>query len=144
MVNVAAVSVAAAFESYYRAAMNSLMNASLSGVRPPTLFPNMHVQIPTRVAYINGFKATRQVFIFIFPQLLGVEGLLYSCVIVIRVFYFLFLSLLKWLSNEAKERMNPTLSAQDRALLLLAPALLPGIIMTPISGLLEACNAGHR
>ncbi len=59
--NVAAVSVAAAFESYFRAAMGTLLNASLTGVRAPTFFPNMHVQIPTRVVYINGFKATRQV-----------------------------------------------------------------------------------
>jgi hypothetical protein len=24
------------------------------------MFPNMHIQIPTRMLYINGFKATRQ------------------------------------------------------------------------------------
>lgn len=54
-VNVAAVSVAAAFEAYYRAAMNSLLNANLIGNAGATsLFPNMHLQIPTRVAYING------------------------------------------------------------------------------------------
>lgn len=61
LVNVAAVSTAAALEAYYRAAMNALMNAALTGARPAAFFPNMHVQIPTRVAYINGFKATRQV-----------------------------------------------------------------------------------
>jgi len=107
VVNVAAVSVAAAFEAYYRAAMNSLMNASLTG-QASALFPNMHLQIPTRVAYINGFKATRQ-----------------------------------WLSNEVDARLGSATTSAERAGLLLVPALLPGVLMTPVSGLLEACNAGE-
>ena len=107
IVNVAAVSVAAAFEAYYRSALNSLMNASLTGQRS-ALFPNMHVQIPTRVIYINGFKATRQ-----------------------------------WLTNEVDQRLNDNQSDTERASLLLIPALLPGVLMTPVSGVLEASNAGH-
>ena len=108
VVNVAAVSVAASFEAYYRSALNSLMNASLTGQRG-AMFPNMHVQIPTRVLYINGFKATRQ-----------------------------------WLTNEVDARTQHQADDGDsRSYLLLVPALLPGVLMTPISGVLEASNAGH-
>lgn len=96
-VNAAAVSVAAAFESYYRSMLNAVLNSSLSGTSGATLFPNMHVQIPTRVAYINGFKFLRQM-----------------------------------LNDD--ERI-----AQHKWI----PALLPGVLMTPISSVLEACNAGH-
>lgn len=117
VVNVAAVSVAAAFESYYRAALNSFMNASLVGraAAGTALFPNMHVQIPTRVAYINGFKATRQ-----WLQSLSEERLA---------------------SLEAKGLKVPDV---ERALLRFAPALLPGVFMTPLSGILEASNGKQR
>jgi len=54
-----AVSVAAGMESFYRAAMNALINQRLTGKRS-SLFPNMHIQLPTRIAYINGFKGIRQ------------------------------------------------------------------------------------
>jgi hypothetical protein len=37
-----------------------------------------------------------------------------------------------------------TLSSAERNSLFLVPALLPGVLMTPVSGLLEACNAGHQ
>lgn len=100
-VDVAAVSVAAAFEAYYRAMLNSVLNSSLSGVTGSTLFPNMHVQIPTRVAYINGFKFLRHTFAdLVDPSFFYGYG-------------------------------------------KLVPALLPGVVMTPVSSLLEACNAGH-
>ena len=98
-IDVAAVSVAAAFEAYYRAMLNSLLNSSLSGKSSATLFPNMHVQIPTRVAYINGFKFLR----------------------------LFFSEHIDMASTYGK----------------LIPALLPGVVMTPVSSLLEACNAGH-
>jgi hypothetical protein len=45
VVNVAAVSVAAAFESYYRSMMNSLLNASLMNEKGVKMFPNMHLQV---------------------------------------------------------------------------------------------------
>jgi hypothetical protein len=35
------------------------MNARLSG-QWGTLFPNMHIQCPARILYINGFKGLRQ------------------------------------------------------------------------------------
>jgi hypothetical protein len=60
IVNIAAVSVAASFEAYYRSLMNALMNANLAKQTSVKYFPDMHLQIPTRVFYINGFKATRQ------------------------------------------------------------------------------------
>ena len=113
VVNVAAVSVAAAFEAYYRSALNSIMNAALvGGAAGGGLFPSMHVQIPVRVAYINGFKASRS-----------------------------------WLATEANARLEAdrdgALGPVAREGLRLAPVLLPGVLMTPASGLLEACNAGH-
>lgn len=106
--NWASVSVAAAFEAYYRAAMNGLLNATLVRAEQTTLFPNMHVQIPTRVLYINGFKASRQ-----------------------------------FLAEAVDNRIDDSMPLYQRQAMLLAPALLPGIIMNPISGVLEACNAGH-
>ena len=56
-------SIAASVESFYRSGMNAAINASLSGsknVARGALFPNMHLQIPTRVVYINGLKGLRQ------------------------------------------------------------------------------------
>jgi len=55
-----AISVAAAIESFYRAALNSILNQKLTGVKMSGLFPNMHIQVPTRIVYINGFKGIRQ------------------------------------------------------------------------------------
>ncbi|OQR91304.1 hypothetical protein THRCLA_09043 [Thraustotheca clavata] len=98
-----ATSVAAALESFYRSALNSYLNAKLTGQAPATLFPNMGVQIPTRVAYINGFKGLRHFF----------EN-----------------------NIDADDYENPEA-------VRLAEAILPGIIMTPVSSILEACNAGH-
>eukprot|EP00189_Rhodosorus_marinus_P010113 CAMPEP_0184739878 /NCGR_PEP_ID=MMETSP0315-20130426/2800_1 /TAXON_ID=101924 /ORGANISM="Rhodosorus marinus, Strain UTEX LB 2760" /LENGTH=472 /DNA_ID=CAMNT_0027209077 /DNA_START=155 /DNA_END=1573 /DNA_ORIENTATION=+ len=57
-INIPAVSVAAAIESYYRSALNAMLNARLLGTKA-ALFPNMHVQVPARVVYINGFKGMR-------------------------------------------------------------------------------------
>jgi len=59
--NFGAFSVAAAIESFYRSALNAKINEALSGVRAP-YFPRMHVQLPTRVVYINGFKGLRAFF----------------------------------------------------------------------------------
>merc|ERR1712137_18651 len=53
------ISVAAGIESYYRSALNSMINARLTGHRAP-LFPHMSVQVPARVLYINGLKGIRQ------------------------------------------------------------------------------------
>ncbi|KAL9185438.1 hypothetical protein ACHAXT_003215 [Thalassiosira profunda] len=118
-VNVAAVSVAAAVESYYRSTLNAYLNAAIQStmsgakavVTPASMFPDMHVQIPTRVLYINGFKLSRQ-----------------------------------WLAELVEEPVAAATAVGDETrqnLLNLIPALAPGVLMTPISSVLEACNAGH-
>ena len=57
-----ATSAGALVESYYRAGLNSLINFRLMGTSgmSKSFFPNMHVQIPTRIVYINGIKQVRQ------------------------------------------------------------------------------------
>ena len=57
-VSIAATSIAAACESFYRSAMNNLINQAITG-KKGLWFPNMHVQTPTRVLYINGIKQIR-------------------------------------------------------------------------------------
>lgn len=57
-INYSSVTIAAAIESYYRSALNAALNRRLSGVKSP-LFPSMHIQVPARVLYINGFKGLR-------------------------------------------------------------------------------------
>eukprot|EP01059_Diplonema_ambulator_P020607 TRINITY_DN3444_c0_g1_i1.p1 TRINITY_DN3444_c0_g1~~TRINITY_DN3444_c0_g1_i1.p1 ORF type:complete len:301 (+),score=92.25 TRINITY_DN3444_c0_g1_i1:273-1175(+) len=54
-----ATTVAATFESFYRSALNAFINRALLGQKLQRLFPDMHVQIPTRVMYINGIKQSR-------------------------------------------------------------------------------------
>jgi hypothetical protein len=102
VVNVPAVSIAAAIESYYRSALNAMLNTRLTGVKAE-LFPNMHIQVPVRVSYICGFK--------------GLRG------------YF-------------DHHVDPNLYAYPNAVRL-ATAVSPGIVMAPISSILEASNAGH-
>lgn len=53
-----AICTAAATESFYRSALNAMINAKLTG-KMGGLFPNMHVQTPMRVTYILGFKTVR-------------------------------------------------------------------------------------
>jgi CRP-like cAMP-binding protein len=98
-----ATSVAASIESFYRSGMNALLNARLTGQPVARLFPEMHLQIPTRVVYINGFK--------------GIRHLLEKHV-------------------DADQYEYPQL-------VRLLEAVSPGVIMTPVSSMLEAFNAGH-
>ena len=49
-------SIGAALEAFYRSALNARLNATLTGQPVAAYFPEMHVQLPLRVAYINGFK----------------------------------------------------------------------------------------
>ena len=100
--NVIAVSMAALVESFYRSGLNAAMNARLSG-QWGALFPNMHIQCPARILYINGFKGLRQY--------------------------------LDW-KVKPDEYSNPTAAR-------LCMSFAPGIIMTPLSSMLEASNAGH-
>lgn len=101
-VNIPAVSIAAGIESYYRSALNSILNARLTGVTS-NLFPNMHIQVPSRISYICGFKVLRASF---------------------------------------DENIDPDVYSYPTAVRL-AAAVSPGIIMTPVSSILEASNAGH-
>eukprot|EP00516_Mucochytrium_quahogii_P009939 CAMPEP_0203772830 /NCGR_PEP_ID=MMETSP0099_2-20121227/4283_1 /ASSEMBLY_ACC=CAM_ASM_000209 /TAXON_ID=96639 /ORGANISM=" , Strain NY0313808BC1" /LENGTH=488 /DNA_ID=CAMNT_0050670519 /DNA_START=926 /DNA_END=2388 /DNA_ORIENTATION=+ len=98
-----AVSCAAGLEAFYRSAMNSVLNAQLSGQPRGPLFPNMQIQLPVRVLYINGFKGLRHVL---------------DSRIAISEF-------------------------DDPELVGMGLAILPGLAMTPISSILEACNAGN-
>lgn len=104
-INFAAVSVAAVTESYYRSALNSLLNQRLSGISSP-LFPNMHVQVPARVLYIAGFKGLRAMF----DQHIDPD---------------------QWNTHASRTAVR------------FANMFAPGIVMTPISSVLEACNVGH-
>lgn len=104
-INFAAVSVAAASESYYRSALNSILNQQLTGISAP-LFPSMHVQVPARVAYINGFKGLRTIFDR---------------------------------NIDADQWIDPV----QRNLVRFFVTVAPGVIMTPISSILEACNVSH-
>jgi CRP-like cAMP-binding protein len=97
-----AVTIAASIESFYRSSLNAAMNARLSG-QWGKLFPNMHIQLPARVLYINGFKGLRQ-----------------------------FLDQ----SVKPEEYSQPNL-------VRLGLSFTPGILMTPLSSILEASNAGH-
>eukprot|EP00041_Stephanoeca_diplocostata_P024191 m.606685 g.606685 ORF g.606685 m.606685 type:complete len:419 (+) comp22473_c1_seq8:154-1410(+) len=56
---IVAVCVAAGIESWWRSAMNARINSTLTGAPIAKLFPGMHVQIPIRMAYINGTKGIR-------------------------------------------------------------------------------------
>lgn len=100
--NFAAVTVAATAECYYRSALNSVINQRLSGLSIP-YFPNMHVQVPTRILYIGGLKGMRA-----------------------------------WLDREVDPDQWGTHS--QRMGIRLATAIAPGVIMTPVSSILEACN----
>eukprot|EP00293_Proteomonas_sulcata_P004059 CAMPEP_0184329470 /NCGR_PEP_ID=MMETSP1049-20130417/144169_1 /TAXON_ID=77928 /ORGANISM="Proteomonas sulcata, Strain CCMP704" /LENGTH=364 /DNA_ID=CAMNT_0026651843 /DNA_START=35 /DNA_END=1129 /DNA_ORIENTATION=+ len=100
--NVIAVSIAAGIESFYRSGLNAAMNARLSG-HWGKLFPNMHIQLPARVFYINGFKGLRQYLDY---------------------------------AIKPEEYSNPNA-------VRLGMSFAPGIIMTPLSSVLEASNAGH-
>mmetsp|Transcript_22637 Transcript_22637/g.63604 ORF Transcript_22637/g.63604 Transcript_22637/m.63604 type:complete len:463 (-) Transcript_22637:48-1436(-) len=101
-VNVPACMIAAGTESYYRSALNAYLNYSLTGERG-RLFPNMGVQVPTRIMYVLGFKSLRSMAdIYV----------------------------------DARQYQNPTS-------VRLASVLAPGIIMCPVSSILEATNAGN-
>eukprot|EP00536_Pseudo-nitzschia_multiseries_P012104 jgi/Psemu1/207730/e_gw1.445.26.1 len=94
--------VAAGMESYYRSALNAQVNRVLTGVKAE-LFPNMHIQVPMRVAYIAGFKGLRAYM----------------------------------------DRFNEEDTPLDIFWKRLGITIAPGIIMTPLSSVLEASNAGH-
>mmetsp|Transcript_24960 Transcript_24960/g.65043 ORF Transcript_24960/g.65043 Transcript_24960/m.65043 type:complete len:421 (-) Transcript_24960:93-1355(-) len=56
---IVATSIAAGFEAFYRSALNAYINAHITGEKVARLFPDMHVQVPVRIMYINGTKGIR-------------------------------------------------------------------------------------
>jgi len=54
-----ATTIAAGAESFYRSALNAYINAAIEGKPVAKLFPQMHVQVPIRMVYINGTKGVR-------------------------------------------------------------------------------------
>jgi len=101
-VPIPAITIAASIESFYRSALNAYINWSLTG-KANNLFPNMHIQVPTRICYINGFKVLR---------------------------------------FQMDQRVKPEKFSNPLLIKLLC-AFAPGVLMTPVSSLLEATNAGH-
>ena len=99
-----AIATAAGIESFYRSALNATLNARLSGAKVTSYFPNMHVQTPTRIAYITGFKSIRH-----------------------------------WTDTNFKPQ-----EMRNRMQFNVALACLPGVVMTPLSSILEACNVGDQ
>eukprot|EP00547_Thalassionema_nitzschioides_P007915 CAMPEP_0194200460 /NCGR_PEP_ID=MMETSP0156-20130528/1053_1 /TAXON_ID=33649 /ORGANISM="Thalassionema nitzschioides, Strain L26-B" /LENGTH=322 /DNA_ID=CAMNT_0038925457 /DNA_START=98 /DNA_END=1066 /DNA_ORIENTATION=+ len=57
-----AVAIAAGIEAYYRSALNTMVNAKLIGGKRGDFFPKMHIQVPTRIVYVAGFKELRKYF----------------------------------------------------------------------------------
>ena len=95
-----APAVAASVESFYRSALQGFLITRLQPGTPLVLFPNMGVQVPTRVVYITGLKQVR----------VAIEE---------NVDFGAF-------------------THPDAA--RVGAACAPGIIMTPVSSVLEACN----
>eukprot|EP00937_MAST-01D_sp_MAST-1D-sp2_P002548 g2548.t1 len=91
---------AASIEAFYRSALQGYLITRLAPGTQLVLFPNMQVQVPTRVVYITGLKQIR----------IAIEQ---------NVDY-------------------TTYAMPDLA--RFAGACAPGIIMTPVSSILEACN----
>lgn len=56
---IVSTSIAASIDSFYRSGMNSFLNRQLVKNGNFPLFPNMHLQLPVRVMYINGMKNLR-------------------------------------------------------------------------------------
>jgi len=99
-----ATTVAATCEAFYRSALNAYINSALLGQKVQRLFPDMHVQVPTRVVYINGIKQSRA-----------------------------------WLANN----VDPDTYASPNAVRT-GVLLAPGLLLTPVSSILEAANAGNK
>eukprot|EP01063_Lacrimia_lanifica_P004665 TRINITY_DN12662_c0_g1_i1.p1 TRINITY_DN12662_c0_g1~~TRINITY_DN12662_c0_g1_i1.p1 ORF type:complete len:277 (+),score=90.17 TRINITY_DN12662_c0_g1_i1:61-891(+) len=100
-----ATSVAAGVESFYRSALNAFINSALLGQKVQKLFPDMHVQAPVRMMYINGIKQSRV-----------------------------------WLANNIEPEKYGSMATAVRTAVWCGP----GVVMTPISSILEAANAGNK
>jgi len=131
--NMPAVMIAAGIESYYRSALNSKINQALTGVKSE-MFPNMHIQVPMRIAYIAGFKGLRAIMDRYNDgeeEDGGGGGGNDSPII------------------EDDNRLQSTSATHQNDAInrnfwrRLGITIAPGVIMTPLSSILEASNAGH-
>ena len=120
------VMIAAGIESYYRSALNAQVNRVLTGVKAD-LFPNMHIQVPIRISYIAGFKGLRAYM----DQYANNDGEFTDSVC------------------DTEKAPGPIDTGSEngiinhRSLRRLGITIAPGVIMTPLSSVLEASNAGH-
>jgi len=126
--NMPAVMIAAGIESYYRSALNAQVNRALTGVKAD-LFPNMHIQVPMRIAYIAGFKGLRTIMDQYDDKdepvdVITNDGTNNGTTI-----------------TTAANNENDTSSRNFWR--RLGITIAPGVIMTPLSSILEASNAGH-
>lgn len=119
--NMPAVMIAAGIESYYRSALNAQVNRALTGVKSD-LFPNMHIQVPARIGYIAGFKGLRA-FIDQFDE--DAES--------------------PYTDNDGgtSKIIGREDDASGKFWRRFAITIAPGVMMTPLSSVLEASNAGH-
>jgi len=97
-----ATTMAATIESFYRSGMNALINQKIMGGQRGALFPHMHIQIPTRVVYINGIKQVRAHL----------------------------------------DKIDTSRFGDLAGIARMGIAFAPGVIMCPMSSVLEATNAG--
>jgi hypothetical protein len=95
--NIIPVTIASSIEAFYRSSLNTILNYSINGSYSGKLFPNMHIQVPTRILYINGLKQSN--------------------------IYF------NNIDNKYNNNMTNILKVVG-----------PGVLMSPISSILEACN----
>jgi len=129
--NMPAVMIAAGIESYYRSALNSKINHALTGVKSD-MFPNMHIQVPMRIAYIAGFKGLRAIMDRYNDEEeeVGCDGNGSPII-------------------EDNDGLQSTSAAHQNDAInrnfwrRLGITIAPGVIMTPLSSILEASNAGH-
>ena len=112
--NMPAIMIAAGIESYYRSALNSQINRALTGIKSE-LFPNMHIQVPMRIAYIAGFKGLRTII----DQYKDDDD------------------------DESTIQQNSPTYFNNAATKNFFLNIAPGVIMTPLSSVLEASNVGH-
>jgi len=122
--NMPAVMIAAGIESYYRSALNAQINRVLTGVKAD-LFPNMHIQVPMRIAYISGFKGLRA-YLDQYDDDDDSDDII---------------------SDGGTARTVETEGENSfvnrKFWRGLGITIAPGVIMTPLSSVLEASNVGH-
>mmetsp|Transcript_34218 Transcript_34218/g.82387 ORF Transcript_34218/g.82387 Transcript_34218/m.82387 type:complete len:561 (-) Transcript_34218:213-1895(-) len=155
--NIPAVILAAGVESYYRSALNARINYALTGVKA-AMFPNMHLQVPVRISYILGFKGVRQYIDnnILTPDRVGAAAAAASSATASKAAGSAksidddddshtshSSNIVRRITASAADTLDEAASSTSPSYIRLIAAIMPGVIMTPISSLLEASNAGH-